>query len=209
MDRFPLRARFLANAILSTTTLREHTLTQHAAVVCRLDCLQHRSDLMVRCTTLATGNNQNSITGGAHGGSTLSEKVMKTIGKIATALAVAFSALAFTATPGSADSGGPAIIPHGHYCVSYTQAGIDCSFTSYAECEGMASGQSAECYGNTPADDEDPWNTRAQQFSRNTRAQQFSRNTRAQQFSRSTRAQQFSMNTRAQQFSRRPLTDLR
>jgi len=26
------------------------------------------------------------------------------------------------------DSGGPAIIPHGHYCVSYTQAGIDCSF---------------------------------------------------------------------------------
>ena len=182
MDRFPSRARFLANAILSTTTLREHTLTQHAAVVCRLDCLQHRSDLMVRCTTLATGNNQNSITAGAHGGSTLSEKVMKTIGKIATALAVAFSALAFTATPGSADSGGPAIIPHGHYCVSYTQAGIDCSFTSYAECEGMASGQSAECYGNTPADDEDPWNTRAQQFS---------------------------MNTRAQQFSRRPLTDLR
>ena len=106
---------------------------------------------MVRCTTLATGDNQNSITGGAHGGSTLSEKVMKTIGKIATALAVAFSALAFTATPGSADSGGPAIIPHGHYCVSYTQAGIDCSFTSYAECEAMASGQDAECFGNTPA----------------------------------------------------------
>jgi hypothetical protein len=121
---------------------------------------------------------------------------MKTIGKIATALAVAFSALAFTATPGSADSGGPAIVPHGHYCASYTQAGIDCSFTSYAECEAMASGQSAECYGNTPADDEDPRNTRAQQFSMNTRAQ----------FSRSTRAQQFSWN---QQFSRRPLTDLR
>jgi hypothetical protein len=155
---------------------------------------------MVRCTTLAAGDNQNSSTGGAHDGSTLSEKVMKTIGKIATALAVAFSALAFTATPGSADSGGPAIIPHGHYCASYTQAGIDCSFTSYAECEAMASGQSAECYGNTPADDKDPWNTRAQQFSANTRAQQFSRNTRAQQFS---------MNTRAQQFSRRPLTDLR
>jgi hypothetical protein len=181
------------------------------------------------------GDNQNSITGGAHGGSTLSQKVMKTIGKIATALAVAFSALAFTATPGSADSGAPAIVPHGHYCASYTQAGIDCSFTSYAECEAMVSGQSAECYGNTPVDDLDPWNTRAQQFStntrarqfstktraqqfskntraqqfsRNTRAQQFSRNTRAQQFSRNTRAQQFSMNTRAQQFWR-PLTDLR
>jgi hypothetical protein len=166
---------------------------------------------MVKCATLTTsagnliGDSQNSITASAHGGSTLSEKVMKTIGKIATASAVAFSALAFTATPGSADSGAPAIIPPGHRCVSYTQAGIDCSFTSYAECEAMASGQSAECYGNTPADDQDPWNTRAQQFSRNTRAQQFSRNTRAQ-FSRSTRAQQFSWN---QQFSRRPLTDLR
>ena len=67
---------------------------------------------MVKCTTLTTsagnliGDNPHSITAGAHGGSTLLEKVMKTIGKIATASAVAFSALAFTATPGSADSGG-------------------------------------------------------------------------------------------------------
>jgi hypothetical protein len=114
-------------------------------------------------------------------------------------LAVAFSALAFTATPGSADSGGPAIIPHGHYCASYTQAGIDCSFTSYAQCEATVSGLSAECYGNTAADDGDPWNARAQQFSGNTRAQQLSRNTRTQQFSRNTRAQQ----------SGRRLTDLR
>src|SRR5882762_8514267 len=200
-----IRARFLANAVLSTTTLRKHTLTQPARRSCAgLDCLQHRSDLMVKCTTLTTsagnliGDNQNSITAGAHSGSTLLEKVMKTIGKIAIGSAVAFSALAFTAAPGSADSGGPAIIPHGHYCASYTQAGIDCSFTSYAQCEATASGQSAECYGNTPADDQDPWNARAQQFSRNTRAQQFSRNTRAQQFSRNTRAQQFSWNTRVQ-----------
>jgi hypothetical protein len=173
---------------------------------------------MVRCTTLPTGDNQNSITAGAHGGSTLSEKAMKTIGKIATASAVAFSALAFTATPGSADGLAPVIIPHGHYCGSDTQAGIDCSFTSYAECEATAKGLSVLCYGNTPADDKDPWNTRAQQFSMNTRAQQFSMNTRAQQFSRNTRAQQlsrntraqqFSMNTHAQQFARRALTDLR
>src|SRR5260370_39755572 len=91
---------------------------------------------------------------------------MKTIGKIATALAVAFSALAFTATTGSADSGAPAIVPHGHYCASYTQAGIDCSFTSYAECEAMVSGESAECYGNTPADDQDPWGARRAQQER-------------------------------------------
>jgi len=123
---------------------------------------------MIKCTILTTsagnlvGDNQTSITAGAPGDSALLEKVMKTIGKIATASAVTFSALAFTATPGSADSGAPAIIPRGHYCVSYTQAGIDCSFTSYAECEAMASGQSAECYGNTPADDKDPWGTRRQ-----------------------------------------------
>jgi hypothetical protein len=116
---------------------------------------------MVKCKKLATsagnliGDNQNSITADAHGGSTLLEKIMKTIGRIATASAVAFSAFAFTATPGSADSGAPAIITRGHYCVSYTQAGIDCSFTTYAECEAMASGQSAQCYGNTPADDKD------------------------------------------------------
>jgi hypothetical protein len=127
---------------------------------------------MVKCTTLTTsagnliGNDQNSITAGAHGGSTLLEKVMKTIGKIATASAVAFSAFAFTATPGSAETRSPAIIPHGHYCLSYSQGGMDCSFTSYAQCEATASGQNAECYGNTPADDQDPWNTRSQQFSR-------------------------------------------
>ena len=64
---------------------------------------------MVKCKKLATGagnligDSQNLITASAHGGSTLSEKVMKTIGKIATASAVAFSAFAFSATPGSAD----------------------------------------------------------------------------------------------------------
>jgi hypothetical protein len=88
---------------------------------------------------------------------------MKTIGKIAAASAVAFSALAFTATPGSADNWSPAIIPHGHYCLSYNAGGTDCSFTSYAQCEATASGQGAECYGNNPADDKDPWRTRARQ----------------------------------------------
>jgi hypothetical protein len=91
---------------------------------------------------------------------------MMTIPKIAAALAVAFSAFAFTATPGSAVTRSPAIIPHGHYCLSYNAGGSDCSFTSYAQCEATASGQFAECYGNTPADDQDPWNARAQQFSR-------------------------------------------
>jgi hypothetical protein len=94
--------------------------------------------------------------------SDLSERVMETIGKIATAFAVVFSAFALTATPGLAQNVPPAIIPHGHYCLSYDGGGFDCSFTSYAQCEATASGQDAECYGNTAADDEDPWRTRAQ-----------------------------------------------
>ena len=124
-----------------------------------------------RLTTTAgnrIGDNQNSIKAGAHGPVLLQDcqRVLKTARKTVTASAVAFSAFAFTATPGSADSWSPATIPHGHYCLSYDAGGTDCSFTSYAQCEATASGQGAECYGNTPADDRDPWNTRAQQFSR-------------------------------------------
>ena len=128
---------------------------------------------MANPTTLTTiagnpiGDKQISIATGTHGGgSNLLERVTNTIRKIAIASAIAFSAFAFTATPGSADSWSPATVPPGHYCLSYDAGGTDCSFTSYAQCEATASGQGAECYGNTPADDRDPWNTRAQQFSR-------------------------------------------
>ena len=91
------------------------------------------------------------------------ERVVKTIRKIAIASAVAFSAFAFTATPGSAARVGRAITPPHQYCLSYDAGGSDCSFTSYAMCEAEASGQAAGCYGNTPADDKDPWGTRFQQ----------------------------------------------
>jgi hypothetical protein len=169
-DRYiSIRTRFLANAILSTDEVVKASVTlPQSGRVAGFDCLQHRSDLMVKCTTLATsagnliGDNQNSIMPGAHGGSTSSEKVIKTIGKIATAFAIAFSAFALTATPGSAQNVPPATIPPAHYCLSYDGGGFDCSFTSYAQCEATASGQDAECYGNTPADDEDPWRTRVQ-----------------------------------------------
>jgi hypothetical protein len=157
MDTFPFRTRFLASAIPSTDDVAKARVTlPQSGRVAGLDCLQHRSDSMVKCTTLATsagnltGVKKNSITPGAHGGSTLLEKVIKTIGKIATAFAVAFSAFALTATPGSAQNVAPAIIAPGHYCLSYDGGGSDCSFTSYAQCEATASGQDAECYGNTP-----------------------------------------------------------
>jgi hypothetical protein len=98
--------------------------------------------------------------------SDLSERVRRTIHNIIIGSAAVFSAFAFTATPGSADTRSPANIPPGHYCLSYSEGGFDCSFTSYAQCEATASGQNAECFGDSPADKQDPWNARAQRFSR-------------------------------------------
>jgi hypothetical protein len=77
---------------------------------------------------------------------------MKTIHKLATASAVAFSAFAFAALAGSAAQAGP-ITPSGRYCLQYNEGGTDCGFTSYAQCEATASGQGAECYGDTVRDD--------------------------------------------------------
>jgi hypothetical protein len=77
---------------------------------------------------------------------------MKTAHKLATASAVAFSAFAFVASAGSAAQAGP-ITPPGKYCMLFALGGTDCSFTSYAQCEATASGQAAECYGNTVRDD--------------------------------------------------------
>ncbi len=78
---------------------------------------------------------------------------MKTVHKLATA--VAFSAFAFVALAGSAAQAGPITSP-GKYCMQYTLGGTDCSFTSYAQCEATASGEAAECYGNTARDDRLP-----------------------------------------------------
>jgi hypothetical protein len=63
---------------------------------------------------------------------------MKTISMMAVAAATAVSALSFTATPGAAKTAaaGP-IKPPEHYCLSY-EAGSECGFTSYAQCEAMA-----------------------------------------------------------------------
>lgn len=161
---FSIRARLRKHNSVNDDVAKAYANIARRAVVCRARLLATQERLDGQMQELATsagnliGDNQNSITADAHGGSTLLEKIMKTIGRIATASAVAFSAFAFTVTPGSADP--LAIIPHGHRCLSYFQGGTDCSFTSYGECEATASGQNAECYGNTPADDEDPWGTR-------------------------------------------------
>jgi hypothetical protein len=80
---------------------------------------------------------------------------MKTVHKLAMASAVAFSVFAFVALAGSAAQAGP-ITPPGKYCMQYTLGGTDCSFTSYAQCEATASGEAAECYGNTLRDERPP-----------------------------------------------------
>jgi Protein of unknown function (DUF3551) len=48
---------------------------------------------------------------------------------------------------------GGADLALGKYCMQFTVGGSDCSFTSYAECQATASGQDAECYGDTVRDD--------------------------------------------------------
>jgi hypothetical protein len=78
---------------------------------------------------------------------------MKTIHKMATALAVAFPALAFVTMAGSAAQAGP-IVPPGHYCLQGDLGGLDCSFTSYAQCEATAAGRDSEYYGKTAGDDQ-------------------------------------------------------
>ena len=77
---------------------------------------------------------------------------MNPVRKFAAASAVAFSAFAFATLTGSAAQAAP-ITPPGKYCMLYTLGGTDCNFTSYAQCEATASGEAAECYGNTVRDD--------------------------------------------------------
>jgi hypothetical protein len=77
---------------------------------------------------------------------------MTRVHKFATTSAVAFSTFAFVALAGSAAQAGPITRP-GTYCMQYTLGGTDCSFTSYAQCEATASGEAAECYGDTVRDD--------------------------------------------------------
>jgi hypothetical protein len=70
-----------------------------------------------------------------------------TISMIAVAAAIAFSAVSFTATQAAARPGPrpkTSITPPEHYCLSY-EAGSECGFTSYAQCEAMASGIGGNC----------------------------------------------------------------
>jgi hypothetical protein len=70
---------------------------------------------------------------------------MKTLHRLMTASAVAFSAFAFVALAAPSAEAQP--MRSGTYCLSYGQGGTDCSFTSHAQCEATASGLTAECYG--------------------------------------------------------------
>jgi hypothetical protein len=82
-------------------------------------------------------------------------KPMKTARKFAARSAVAFLALAFAALMGFDAEAGPITPPAGD-CMLNTLGGTDCSFTSYAQCEELASGEAAECYGSTARDDRLP-----------------------------------------------------
>lgn len=83
---------------------------------------------------------------------------MTTLHRMITASAVAFSTLALLTL--AVPSAQAKTIAHpGTYCLSYGEGGTDCSFTSYAQCEATASGQTAECNG--PAAEEPDSNRRS------------------------------------------------
>ena len=70
---------------------------------------------------------------------------MKTISMMAVAATIAISALSFTTIPGAAKTAKPGTTTASeHYCLSY-EAGSECGFTSYQQCEAMASGIGGDC----------------------------------------------------------------
>jgi uncharacterized protein DUF3551 len=77
---------------------------------------------------------------------------MRTISVMAIVSAMTFSAAVCAVTPGAAKAG--PIVSAEHYCLEYDEGGMDCSFTSYAQCEATASGIGADCNGSTFRDDE-------------------------------------------------------
>jgi Protein of unknown function (DUF3551) len=85
------------------------------------------------------------------------ERTMTTFHRMITASAVAFSTLALVALTGP-PAEARTMARSGTYCLFYGEGGTDCSFTSYAQCEATASGQTAECYG--PGIQEPGGNTR-------------------------------------------------
>ncbi len=73
---------------------------------------------------------------------------MYAIHKVGLASAVALSALTFAVTAGSAAETVPQKHPAQNFCLEYEKGGVDCSFTSYAQCQESASGINAECFSN-------------------------------------------------------------
>ena len=77
---------------------------------------------------------------------------MKAISMMAVAAAIAFSAVAFTATQGAAKAAKTESVKpqEQHYCLSY-EAGTDC-FTSHEQCEATASGIGGDCRSQDAGD---------------------------------------------------------
>lgn len=63
-------------------------------------------------------------------------------------IAVACGVLMATAFTGSRPA--EAAVSRAVYCLQYDDGGMDCSFTSRAECEATADGEGAECFAVTP-----------------------------------------------------------
>lgn len=67
--------------------------------------------------------------------------------------AVAFSAFAVVAMSNTTAVAAPAMHPGG-YCLTYEQDEMDCSFSTFAQCEATASGIGGDCSVDVSRDDE-------------------------------------------------------
>lgn len=83
---------------------------------------------------------------------------MKAIYKVAAMSAVVFSTLAIVGTVGSgsamaaASDGGP----NDAYCLSNTESGSWCGYSTFTQCEESASGTGGDCMANVFGEEEHP-----------------------------------------------------
>src|SRR5260370_33957065 len=132
-----VRAGLPANARRSTAEVAKATTAAGQSCCRDLDCLQHRSDFMAKRVTFTTTADISKDTKPSNS----SERVAKTIHKIATVSTVAFSASAITATPGSAARVRRSMAPPHQYCLSYDAGGTARGLPTHARVGGTDVGQ--------------------------------------------------------------------
>jgi uncharacterized protein DUF3551 len=83
---------------------------------------------------------------------------MKTMFKMAAMSAVVFSTFALVGTVGSGAAMAAELdgAPNDAYCLSNTESGSWCGYSTFSQCEQSASGTGGDCVGNVTRDEDRP-----------------------------------------------------